>query len=91
MGAPPELGDRVANLCANGVPFGARGTVVAIHDATEGCVEVLLDEEFIGEFTPFEGSLFIRANADMCFLQADPLCRELAPISEENCACGTTF
>lgn len=48
VGAPPELGDRVANLCANGVPFGARGTVVAIHDATEGCVEVLLDEEFIG-------------------------------------------
>jgi len=40
VSAPPELGDRVANLCANGVPFGARGTVVAIHDPSEGCVEV---------------------------------------------------
>ena len=48
VSAPPELGDRVANLCANGVPFGARGTVVAIHDPAEGCVEVVLDEEFIG-------------------------------------------
>lgn len=49
--APPELGDRVANLCANGVPFGARGTVVAIHDPSEGCVEVVMDEEFIGGST----------------------------------------
>lgn len=48
VSASPELGDRVANLCANGVPFGARGTVVAIHDSSEGCVEVVMDEEFIG-------------------------------------------
>lgn len=46
--AAPELGDRIANLCANGVPFGARGTVVSIHDPAEGCVEVVMDEEFIG-------------------------------------------
>lgn len=51
VSAPPELGDRVANLCANGVPFGARGTVVAIHDAKEGCVEVVMDQEFIGGST----------------------------------------
>jgi len=51
ISAPPELGDRVANLCANGVPFGARGTVVAIHDPSEGCVEVVMDEEFIGGST----------------------------------------
>jgi 5'-3' exoribonuclease 1 len=45
----PELGDRVANLCANGIPFSARGTVVAIHEAaTTGSVEVVMDEEFIG-------------------------------------------
>mmetsp|Transcript_26308 Transcript_26308/g.77783 ORF Transcript_26308/g.77783 Transcript_26308/m.77783 type:complete len:1519 (-) Transcript_26308:88-4644(-) len=49
--ASPELGDRVANLCANGVPFGARGTVVSIHDPAEGCVEVVMDEEFIGGST----------------------------------------
>lgn len=46
----PVLGDRVANLCANGVPFGARGTVVGIH-AKSGCVEVVMDEEFIGGST----------------------------------------
>lgn len=51
VSAPPELGERVANLCANGVPFGARGTVVAIHDPKEGCVEVVMDEEFIGGST----------------------------------------
>jgi len=51
VSAPPELGDRVANLCANGVPFGWRGTVVAIHDPNEGCVEVVMDEEFIGGST----------------------------------------
>jgi len=51
VSAPPELGDRIANLCANGVPFGARGTVVAIHDPSEGCVEVVMDEEFIGGST----------------------------------------
>eukprot|EP00569_Conticribra_weissflogii_P007667 CAMPEP_0171333012 /NCGR_PEP_ID=MMETSP0878-20121228/3752_1 /TAXON_ID=67004 /ORGANISM="Thalassiosira weissflogii, Strain CCMP1336" /LENGTH=1566 /DNA_ID=CAMNT_0011833895 /DNA_START=148 /DNA_END=4848 /DNA_ORIENTATION=+ len=51
VSAPPELGDRVANLCASGVPFGSRGTVVAIHDPAEGCVEVVMDEEFIGGST----------------------------------------
>lgn len=30
----PELGDRVVNLAAAGVPLGLRGTVVAIHHAT---------------------------------------------------------
>ena len=44
----PELGDRVVNLCASGIPFGARGTVVGIHEATTGCVEVVMDEEFVG-------------------------------------------
>lgn len=45
----PRLGDRVVNLCADGVPFGARGTVVAIHEAaTTGSVEVVMDEEFVG-------------------------------------------
>jgi hypothetical protein len=47
----PELGDRIVNLCANGVPFGMRGTVVAIHDQASGCVEVVMDEEFIGGST----------------------------------------
>lgn len=48
-GRGPELGDRVVNLCADGVPFGARGTVIGIHDAAKtGSVEVLMDEEFIG-------------------------------------------
>jgi len=47
----PELGDRVANLCANGIPFGARGTVVSVHDPATGCVEVVMDEEFIGGST----------------------------------------
>lgn len=47
--ASPTLGDRVVNLCADGVPFGARGTVIAIHEAaTTGSVEVVMDEEFIG-------------------------------------------
>jgi hypothetical protein len=44
----PELGDRVVNLCASGIPFGSRGTVVGIHKATTGCVEVVMDEEFVG-------------------------------------------
>mmetsp|Transcript_27864 Transcript_27864/g.31298 ORF Transcript_27864/g.31298 Transcript_27864/m.31298 type:complete len:1593 (+) Transcript_27864:158-4936(+) len=44
----PELGDRVVNLCASGIPFGARGTVVGIHNATTGCVEIVMDEEFVG-------------------------------------------
>jgi 5'-3' exoribonuclease 1 len=48
-GRGPELGDRVVNLCADGVPFGARGTIIGIHDAAKtGSVEVLMDEEFIG-------------------------------------------
>mmetsp|Transcript_6947 Transcript_6947/g.15735 ORF Transcript_6947/g.15735 Transcript_6947/m.15735 type:complete len:1274 (+) Transcript_6947:620-4441(+) len=44
----PELGDRVVNLCVSGIPFGARGTVVGIHKATTGCVEIVMDEEFVG-------------------------------------------
>jgi hypothetical protein len=69
----PELGDRIVNLCASGIPFGARGKpvkvfavifscivslliflypfpgiVVGIHRATTGCVEVVMDEEFVG-------------------------------------------
>jgi len=45
----PELGDRIVNLCADGVSFGARGTVIGIHEAfTTGSVEVVMDEEFIG-------------------------------------------
>ena len=47
---PPTLGDRVVNLCANGLTFGARGTVVGIH-MKSGCVEVVMDEEFIGGST----------------------------------------
>ena len=43
--ALPELGDRVINLVASGVPFGLRGTVVGIHSAS-AYVEVLFDEEF---------------------------------------------
>ena len=43
----PELGDRIANLSAGGVPFGARGTVIAIHNKN-ACVDVVMDEEFMG-------------------------------------------
>jgi hypothetical protein len=35
----PELGDRVVSLVAEGVPFGLRGTVIAIH-TTSAFVEV---------------------------------------------------
>jgi len=28
---PPNLGDRIVNLCANGIPFGVKGNVVAVH------------------------------------------------------------
>jgi 5'-3' exoribonuclease 1 len=54
-GDSPELGDRIVNLCANGIPFGARGTVVSIHDAASGCVEVVMDDEFIGG-SPLQGT-----------------------------------
>ena len=50
-GDSPELGDRVVNLCANGLPFGERGTVVGIHHESTGCVEVVMDKEFIGGST----------------------------------------
>ncbi len=43
----PSLGDRVVNICGQGVPFGLRGNVVGLHPDT-GCVEVVFDEEFIG-------------------------------------------
>lgn len=36
---PPELGDRVMNLIATGVPFGLKGTVITIHSGS-GYVEV---------------------------------------------------
>lgn len=36
---PPKLGDRIVNLYATGVPFGLRGTIVAIHSNT-GYAEV---------------------------------------------------
>ena len=45
----PELGDRIVNLAADGIPFGLRGTVVGIHEA--GVVEVVMDEEFMGGTT----------------------------------------
>jgi 5'-3' exoribonuclease 1 len=50
-GEKPELGDRIVNLCANGLPFGARGTVVGIHEERTGCVEIVMDKEFIGGST----------------------------------------
>ncbi len=31
----PKLGDRVVNLACSGVPFGLKGTVVTIHQATQ--------------------------------------------------------
>ncbi|KAE8893120.1 hypothetical protein PF011_g23189 [Phytophthora fragariae] len=43
----PNLGDRVINISARGVPFGHRGTVVATHVSSR-CVEVLFDESFTG-------------------------------------------
>ncbi len=58
----PELGDRVVNLVGLGVPFGLRGTVVALHKHS-ACVEVLFDEEFIGgtslqgTCSPYRGKL----------------------------------
>ena len=36
---PPELGGRVMNLVATGVPFGLKGTIITIHNGT-GYVEV---------------------------------------------------
>ena len=44
----PALGDRIVNVCANGIPFGSRGTVVGIHSPESGCVEVVMDQEFVG-------------------------------------------
>jgi 5'-3' exoribonuclease 1 len=46
-GISARLGMRVANLCSTGVPFGLRGTVVAVHTHTRH-VEVLFDAEFTG-------------------------------------------
>lgn len=46
----PRLGDRVVNLTARSVPFGIRGTVVAIHPGS-GCVEIVFDVEFVGGTT----------------------------------------
>lgn len=47
-GSPPQLGCRVVNLCAPGIPFGLKGTVVTIHKPSSGCVEIVLDEEIMG-------------------------------------------
>lgn len=44
---PAKLGDRVVSLTAIGVPFGLKGTVIALHMST-GFVEVIFDEEFVG-------------------------------------------
>lgn len=58
----PRLGDRVVNLCSNGVPLGLRGTVITIHQNTK-FVEVIFDEEFIagkslsGSCSQFRGKL----------------------------------
>ncbi|CAN0527117.1 unnamed protein product, partial [Ectocarpus sp. 12 AP-2014] len=46
-GEKPDLGDRIVNMRAKGVPFGVWGTVVACHSHS-ACVEVVFDEEFIG-------------------------------------------
>mmetsp|Transcript_20065 Transcript_20065/g.28834 ORF Transcript_20065/g.28834 Transcript_20065/m.28834 type:complete len:1503 (+) Transcript_20065:75-4583(+) len=60
--ASPELGDRVINLVSSGVPFGLKGTVIAIHSSSS-YVEVLFDEEFAGgkslqgSCSPFRGGL----------------------------------
>lgn len=43
----PTLGDRVVNLVAPAVPFGLKGTIIAIHPSSK-YVEVLFDEEFTG-------------------------------------------
>ncbi|KAL7680001.1 putative 5-3 exonuclease, 5'-3' exoribonuclease, xrn1, D1 domain, xrn1, helical [Plasmopara halstedii] len=51
----PNLGDRVINISARGVPFGHRGTVVATHVSSR-CVEVLFDESFTGG-EPLYGTL----------------------------------
>ena len=59
---PPELGDRVVNLSARGVPFGVRGTVIGLHN-TKGCVDIVMDDEFLagttlqGNCTNFRGKL----------------------------------
>mmetsp|Transcript_39060 Transcript_39060/g.87348 ORF Transcript_39060/g.87348 Transcript_39060/m.87348 type:complete len:1924 (+) Transcript_39060:98-5869(+) len=44
---PPVLGDRCLNAHDSGVPFGLRGTVVAIHFHSSA-VEVVFDEQFVG-------------------------------------------
>jgi Exoribonuclease Xrn1 D1 domain/Xrn1 SH3-like domain len=46
----PKLGDRIVNLCADGVPFGLRGTVIGVHEAASsgGSVEIVMDQEFMG-------------------------------------------
>jgi hypothetical protein len=47
---PPELGDRVVNLVANAVPFGLKGTVIAVHTSSayvEVCIEPLFAPHYI--------------------------------------------
>lgn len=42
-----ELGSRVVNIRSSFVPFGMRGTIIALHPTT-GTVEVIFDASFIG-------------------------------------------
>ncbi|GMH92275.1 hypothetical protein TL16_g12296 [Triparma laevis f. inornata] len=58
----PELGDRIVNLSARGATFGARGTVIGMHN-TKGCVDIVMDDEFLagttlqGNCSNFRGKL----------------------------------
>eukprot|EP00605_Chrysophyceae_sp_TOSAG23-4_P002224 GSChrysophyteH1.ASY1.ANO1.2467.1 assembled CDS len=78
----PRLGDRVVNISSTGVPFGLRGTVITIHEAT-GYVDVLFDEEFLGgrplqdtcsnfrgRLCPWSGVLCVKKSEQL--ISADP-------------------
>ena len=62
VSSPPELGDRIVNLSARGATFGARGTVIGMHN-TKGCVDIVMDDEFLagttlqGNCSNFRGKL----------------------------------
>ena len=60
VGSPPELGNRIANLCADGLVYDARGTGVGIHAAKSASGEVIMDEEFIS------GSLLQGSCSNFC-------------------------
>ena len=38
------------NLSARGATFGARGTVIGMHN-TKGCVDIVMDDEFLAGMT----------------------------------------